>query len=363
MQPSNKTQNQLNVGDFANTVLAWQHSHGRHDLPWQKPATPYRVLVSEIMLQQTQVATVIPYFQRWMQVFPNIETLANASEDEVMAQWQGLGYYSRARNLQKAARYIVEELSGEFPRELTDIEKIPGVGRYTAGAIRSFAYDAYGPIVDGNVRRLFCRLFGIEGQVTSSAVNKTLWRHAEQLTPKTNNRNFAQGLLDLGATLCKKRNPNCQACPFSTECVAYRENKIEILPTPKIKKTTPVKEGHFIWLEDNALVLEKRPDKGIWASLWSLPEVTEAPKGATLKGRFKHVFSHYKLEANVWQLNAPQDNSANNAVALHEKLGTYERQSSHTTSIKSREEFQALGLPAPIRVFIEEHWPHSNASE
>lgn len=363
MQVSNKSKNHLNLSDFADTVLTWQHNHGRHDLPWQKPATPYRVLVSEIMLQQTQVATVIPYFQRWMQAFPTLDSLASASEDEVMALWQGLGYYSRARNLQKAARYIVTELNGEFPNELTAIEKIPGVGRYTAGAIRSFAYDAYGPIVDGNVRRLFCRLFGIEGQATSSAVNKALWQRAEELTPQTDNRRFAQGLLDLGATLCRKRNPECHSCPFSYACIAYQENRIAELPTPKAKKLTPTKQGHFIWLENDALVLEKRPSKGIWASLWSLPEVSEAPQDAKLKGSFKHVFSHYKLEATVWQLPAPSG-AEKVCEAIGEELPGYAPSNQPITRIKSREEFLALGLPAPIRVFIEEHWPGmSNPSE
>lgn len=351
--------------NFVNIVLGWQQHHGRHDMPWQQPPTPYRVLVSEIMLQQTQVATVIPYFERWMRAFPSLKDLAEASEDEVMALWQGLGYYSRARNLQKAARYIINDLHGEFPHELTDIEKIPGVGRYTAGAIRSFAYDSYGPIVDGNVRRLFCRIFGIEGPATSSAVTKQLWNYAEALTPQTNNRQFAQGLLDLGATLCKQRNPECEQCPFATNCVAFLDNRINELPTPKVKVTTPTKEGHFLWWGEDALVLEKRPSKGIWASLWSLPEVPEAPKDATLLGSFKHTFSHYKLEAKVWQVN-PDKEATKNYAEISEALAYYNVKHSEesTKIIRSHNQFTSVGLPAPIRVFIEKHWRQSsNASE
>src|SRR5690554_1413381 len=208
----------MHIKDFAATVLNWQKQHGRHDLPWQNPVSPYRVLVSEIMLQQTQVNTVIPYFQRWMETFPTLEALAQASEDEVMARWQGLGYYSRARNLRKAAQYLVQEFNGQFPSDLQGLASIPGVGPYTAGAIRSFAFNDYGPIVDGNVKRFFCRLFGIEGDTTRSAVNKQLWQKADDLTPNHDNRRFAQGLLDIGATLCTRANPDCARCPFDNQC-------------------------------------------------------------------------------------------------------------------------------------------------
>lgn len=330
--------------DFAATVLKWQQQHGRHDLPWQQPATPYRVLVSEIMLQQTQVVTVIPYFQRWMQAFPSISALAEASEDEVMALWQGLGYYSRARNLQKAARYIEHELAGEFPNELQQLEMIPGVGRYTAGAIRSFAYDRYGPIVDGNVRRLFCRLFAIEGQPTAAAVNKALWQQAERLTPEHNNRRFAQGLLDLGATLCKPRNPECTRCPFNNTCTAYTQNRVGELPTAKLKKTLPTKTGHFLWLPNEAnVMLSKRPDKGIWASLWCLPEVSEAPAEATLVASFKHTFSHYKLIAKVWQ---PETGAAIwNELRGGELRETNTHYQRTPINLQNIHEF---GLPAPM---------------
>ncbi|WP_194757201.1 A/G-specific adenine glycosylase [Aliidiomarina indica] len=325
--------------NFVATVLSWQAAHGRHQLPWQHPATPYRVLVSEIMLQQTQVATVIPYFERWMARFPTLTRLAEASEDEVMSLWQGLGYYSRARNLRKAAKYLVQENHGEFPRELSDIQSIPGVGRYTAGAIKSFAYDEYGPIVDGNVRRLFCRLFGVEGVPNTSKVDKQLWALAERYTPTENNRRFAQGLLDLGATLCTARNPNCQQCPFAEHCVALRTDMVDQLPTPKPKKVIPQRIGHFLWIQKQTdIYLEKRPAHGIWASLWSLPELTEAPFNATLKGQFQHTFSHYKLDAKIWTVNEPP---------------THELREATAEQWVSLDSLSDIGLPAPIRKYIE----------
>ncbi|MCH8502149.1 MAG: A/G-specific adenine glycosylase [Aliidiomarina sp.] len=331
----------LTADGFAQCVLAWQQQHGRHDLPWQQPATPYRVLVSEIMLQQTQVSTVVPYFQRWMETFPDLPTLAAAEEDQVMALWQGLGYYSRARNLQKAARYLVNEYDGQFPQELTELEKIPGVGRYTAGAIRAFAFDAYGPIVDGNVRRLFCRLFTISGQPLSTAVNKTLWQLAEHLTPNQNNRNFAQGLLDLGATVCKPKSPNCEKCPFVRHCQAKLQNRVAEFPNPKTKKTLPTRHGHFLWqLERDGLWLERRPEQGIWATLWALPELESAPENANLVGEFLHTFSHYKLRAQVWQVQA---------LELNETL-------SQPRDLKAidQEQLEQVGMPTPIRKFIQQ---------
>lgn len=316
---------------FAELIVRWQATQGRHTLPWQQNPTPYRVLVSEMMLQQTQVSTVVPYFERWMTAFPDISSLANADTDQVMALWQGLGYYARARNLHKAAKYIAER--GEFPFELSELLAIPGVGRYTAGAIRSFAYDAWGPIVDGNVRRLYCRLFAIEGVPLSASVDKQLWSLAEQLTPYQQNRSFAQALLDLGATVCKPRQPLCDRCPLQEHCLALAQHRVEELPTPKPKKTIPSKEGHFLWIEhDGKLLLEKRASTGIWADLWSLPQLAEAPE-ASLQGEFDHVFSHYRLKAKVWQLELNESPPRGRWYA--------------------KQELAEVGLPAPIRSWIE----------
>ena len=339
---------------FNQLLLTWHARDGRHDLPWQQDPTPYRVLVSEIMLQQTQVATVIPYFNRWMAAFPDQETLAAASDDQVMALWQGLGYYSRARNLQKAARFIVDECGGLFPRSLDELQRIPGVGRYTAGAIASFAYNEFGPIVDGNVKRLFCRLFGIEGQLTSSLVTRQLWDLAHQYTPQQHNRAFAQGLLDMGATLCTPKSPACTRCPFNQHCVARLNDRIAALPSPKPKKQIPTRRGHFLWQErDGQLLLEKRPDEVIWGGLWCLPELLAPeptqpresvadceevnvcpPVDACLKGSFDHTFSHYKLKAEVWQVQSREPSARYQAWF-------------------SADELQTIGLPAPIRKFLK----------
>jgi len=290
--------------------------------------------VSEMMLQQTQVSTVIPYFERWMAALPDISDLAAADTDQVMALWQGRGYYARARNLHKAAKAI--SAAGHFPFELTDLLQVPGIGRYTAGAIRAFAYNAWGPIVDGNVRRLYCRLFAIEGLPNSSAVDKQLWALAEQLTPMQNNRGFAQALLDLGATVCKPRQPQCQQCPLSNHCQAKLQNRISELPTAKAKKQTPSKDGHFLWVQQHGkLLLEKRPSAGIWADLWSLPQVSDAQAGP-LQGEFSHVFSHYKLQAKVW-------------LSAIEEPGP-------TQSWYSKAQLTQVGLPAPIRQWIETQW-------
>lgn len=331
----------LTAAAFAQRVLAWQQQYGRHDLPWQQPATPYRVLVSEIMLQQTQVSTVIPYFHRWMEAFPDLATLAAAGEDQVMALWQGLGYYSRARNLQKAARYLIAEYDGQFPQELAALEKVPGVGRYTAGAIRAFAFDAYGPIVDGNVRRLFCRLFTISGPPLSSAVNKQLWQFAEHLTPKQNNRRFAQGLLDLGATICRPKNPDCETCPLQQHCQAKLQNRVAEFPNPTAKKVLPIRQGHFLWQSERGnLWLERRPDQGIWATMWALPEVNSAPESARLIGEFQHTFSHYKLHAQVWQLHDLEVNEAADQARDIKPMDV--------------EQLEDVGMPTPIRKFIQQ---------
>lgn len=317
---------------FRKAVEAWQQSHGRHQLPWQQDVTPYKVLVSELMLQQTQVATVIPYFERWLAAFPDVEALAKASEDDVMRLWQGLGYYARARNLQKAARYIAAQ--GHYPTTLTEWLAVPGVGRYTAGAILSFAYNGYGPIVDGNVRRVYARLFALDGVPNTPKLEKQLWQLAEQLTPATG-KTYAQGLLDLGATVCKPRQPLCELCPLAANCQALLQNRVADFPNPKPKKQIPVKAGHFLLvLQQGQVLLYKRPGAGIWPALWCLPELTQAPVELELAGQFSHQFTHYKLAASVWLADNNQLQESG-AVAVN------------ATSLAD------YGLPAPVSSFLQ----------
>lgn len=328
--------------EFAGWVIDWQQQQGRHHLPWQQQVNPYKVLVSELMLQQTQVSTVIPYFERWMTTFPDIKSLAQAPQEQVMALWQGLGYYARARNLHKAAIAIHER--GSFPDDLASLQQIPGIGRYTAGAIMSFAYNSYGPIVDGNVRRLFCRVFALDAVPGSSALEKSLWQLAEQLTPRQHNRRFAQALLDLGATLCKSRQPTCQVCPLQKKCQAYQQHRVAELPTAKVKKPKAIKEGHFLWVrQQQQLLLEQRPDQGIWSSLLALPEVAaDDPRlqHAERIGQFRHQFSHYELNASIW--------SPVSDIKETIAQGWYHQQ-----------QLTQVGLPAPIRKWIEHQLKHS----
>lgn len=337
----------LQIEQFREAIIGWQASHGRHDLPWQNAPTAYHVHVSEIMLQQTQVTTVIPYFVRWMERFPNLDTLAKASEDEVMSIWQGLGYYSRARNLRRAAQHLVEHHAGDYPNDLTALNAIPGVGRYTAGAIRSFAFNDYGPIVDGNVKRLYARLFTVDGEPNSSAFTKTLWQLAEQLTPADNSRAFSQGVLDLGALQCKKSAPACDTCPLQTYCQAYQTDTIGQYPNAKARKPKPTKQAHFVWhAKANSVVLVKRPSPGIWGGLWCFPQVEAPPPASQELGSFTHQFSHYRLQATVWLVTTDTESGT-----LAEPTPEWQLPDSRVVDHQGLEN---TGLPTPIRQFIED---------
>lgn len=320
----------LTPSSFSQTLCIWQKQYGRHDLPWQISPTAYKVFISEMMLQQTQVTTVIAYFNRWMNQFPTLSSLAQAHLDDVMHLWQGLGYYQRARRIHQAAQYIMTHHKGEFPQCLQALQSIPGVGRYTAGALLSFAYNQYGPIVDGNVRRLFCRYFGIEGVPTTRQVDQQLWDLAERYTPTQNNRQFAQALLDLGSQICAPKKIQCDKCPLQSSCYAYQQNKQADLPTKKPKKVLPEKKGYFLWqVKENKLFLEKRPEQGIWGSLWCLPQINEdlIEQYGMPEHAFDHKFTHYQLHA---YLIYPQ-----NIELTHGQWFT-------------PAEIKKLGLPAPI---------------
>lgn len=299
------------MSGFAEKLIAWQQAHGRHDLPWQQTRDPYAVWVSEIMLQQTQVTAVIAYYDRFMQRFPTIASLAEAEQDEVMRHWSGLGYYSRARNLHHAAQTIVREHGGVFPADFDTIQTLKGIGRSTAAAISVFAFNQRQTILDGNVKRVLARLFAVDGWPGLPDVEKQLWKIAEELLPTENLPAYVQGLMDFGATLCTRSKPRCAACPMQRQCMAYQQQRVAQLPFPKPRKALPEKQVTMLMILDaGEILLERRPNHGIWGGLWSLPEldstqiaVPHVQKTLGLETEalevlpvLWHTFTHFKLE-------------------------------------------------------------------
>lgn len=295
---------------FAERVLTWYDRHGRHDLPWQQDINPYRVWVSEIMLQQTQVATVLGYYQRFMAALPTVQALAAASEDEVLHLWTGLGYYSRARNLHKTARLVVAEHGGEFPRAVAALAELPGIGRSTAGAIASISMGLRAPILDGNVKRVLARFLAVDGYPGEAKVAARLWETAERLTPQQRVNHYTQAMMDLGATLCTRSKPSCLLCPLQDDCQAHRLGRQRDYPQPKPRKALPQKHTLMPLLHDGAgaILLYRRPSSGLWGGLWSLPELDEHGQLAALAERhglrlgeerplapLSHTFSHFQL--------------------------------------------------------------------
>lgn len=304
----------MNPIDFQFSVLTWFDQHGRKDLPWQQNKTPYRVWVSEIMLQQTQVSTVIPYFLRFIERFPTLPTLANASLDEVLHLWTGLGYYSRARNLHRAAKMVMEDYHGEFPIELDALEQLPGIGLSTAGAIRAIAFEKRSAILDGNVKRVLTRLYGIKEWPGDKKTHEKLWNIAEKLTPLERAGAYTQAMMDLGATLCVRGKPVCEKCPVERMCIARSKGIEKTLPKAKPRKALPIRQATFLILKKNhCVLLEKRPPNGIWGGLWSLPEISGMPGLSEIQEScfqrfrceigeikigesFRHTFSHFHLD-------------------------------------------------------------------
>lgn len=296
---------------FAEKLIAWQQVHGRHDLPWQQTRDPYAVWVSEIMLQQTQVSAVIGYYDRFMQRFPTIASLAEAEQDEVMRYWSGLGYYSRARNLHYAAQTIMREHSGNFPTDFDTIQTLKGIGRSTAAAISVFAFNQRQTILDGNVKRVLARLYAIEGWPGLPDVEKRLWQLAETLLPEQGLPAYVQGLMDFGATLCTRSKPRCTDCPMQGQCLAYQQQQVAQLPASKPRKTLPEKQVTMLMILDaGEILLERRPNQGIWGGLWSLPELSpeqiavphvQQTLGMEVEALevlpvLWHTFTHFKLE-------------------------------------------------------------------
>jgi A/G-specific adenine glycosylase len=308
----------IDAADFAGRVLEWFDHHGRKDLPWQREPSPYRVWVSEVMLQQTQVATVIPYFERFTARFPDAISLANAPLDEVLHLWSGLGYYARARNLHRAAGVIRDRFAGRFPREFTRVADLPGIGRSTAGAVLSLALGRRHAILDGNVKRVLARHFTVAGWPGTTAVQARLWELAEALTPSARVRDYNQAMMDLGAGVCTRSRPACNACPLQPSCGAYAAGNPAAYPGRKPPRRSPVRAVCMLLIRDGAgdLLLEQRPPTGVWGGLWGFPEIpvetdplawcrdelhADAATGRALPPR-RHTFSHFHLDIHPQEI-------------------------------------------------------------
>ena len=340
---------------FNQAVLAWYDQHGRKHLPWQQQITPYRVWVSEIMLQQTQVNTVIPYYQRFMDAFPTVAELAAAEQDQVLHLWTGLGYYARARNLHKTAQIVATQHDGAFPDTLDGLAALPGIGRSTAGSILSIGHGKRGVILDGNVKRVLARFRAVAGWPGQTKVQKELWEIAEQYTPHDRVADYTQAMMDLGATLCTKGQPECHRCPVNSGCTAYVQERVTDFPFPKPKKTLPTKQAYLLILSnsDGQILLEKRPPHGIWGGLWSLPQddtldaltqQIEQQHGYPLpdlksSGQRRHTFSHYHFDM---QLVSAQASASVNRIAESGRWQWYDPTQP-----------AEIGLAAPIKAIIE----------
>jgi A/G-specific adenine glycosylase len=338
-----------NTNDFSRRVLTWFADHGRKHLPWQQDINPYRVWVSEIMLQQTQVATVIDYFQRFMACFPTVEDLAAGDIDEVLHLWTGLGYYARARNLHRCAQQVVNKYGGAFPEDVAALSELPGIGRSTAGAIASLSMAQVAPILDGNVKRVLARHFAVAGWPGQSATLKQLWSLAEQLTPQQDCHNYTQAMMDLGATLCTRSKPECHRCPLNETCQAFAQGNPQDYPGKKPRKEKPVKTVQLLMLStpDQHYYLEQRPASGIWGGLWSFPELSMDLDATAYCDRvyggcdevkswpgFRHTFSHYHLDI----------------VPVHVQLtGRPKRVAEVSGDYFSADQIPTVGLAAPVK--------------
>jgi len=364
--------------DFAGRLLAWFDMHGRHDLPWQHPRTPYRVWISEIMLQQTQVTTVIDYFNRFMQRFPSLEVLAAAPLDEVLALWSGLGYYARARNLHAAARVMAQQ---GVPDTLVGWQALPGVGPSTAAAIMAQAFDVPETILDGNVKRVMARYAGIDRPIEQASTIQALYDVAKLHTPQTRVADYTQAIMDLGATLCVRHAPECSACPVSADCVALASRQVANLPVRRTRKPVPTRRAVFVAFEDGAerLMLIRRPPTGIWGGLWCLPEydpeqdtVQSLVPGSVVSGgqagngagqqsllsmhrlmrhssavhltTFEHRFTHYVLDARIDHMVVSRLSSVDEN---HDVLWL--------PLVELDERAPQLGLPKPITRFLSDY--------
>ncbi|VXC16237.1 adenine DNA glycosylase [Pseudomonas sp. 8AS] len=353
----------MTPAQFNGAVLAWYDQHGRKDLPWQQAINPYRVWVSEIMLQQTQVSTVLGYFDRFMHALPTVKDLAEAAEDEVLHLWTGLGYYTRARNLQKTAQIVMREHGGEFPRDVEALSALPGIGRSTAGAIASLSMGLRAPILDGNVKRVLARYVAQEGYPGEPKVARQLWQVAERFLPEERVNHYTQAMMDLGATLCTRSKPSCLLCPLQSGCQAHLLGLEIRYPVAKPRKELPRKRTLMPLLanRDGAILLYRRPSSGLWGGLWSLPELDDlaglealASQHALHLGNrhelagLTHTFSHFQLAIEPWLVRVE---AANPGVAegdwLWYNLATPPR----------------LGLAAPVKKLLKRAAQELNAGE
>jgi A/G-specific adenine glycosylase len=349
---------------LAGTLLPWFDAHGRHDLPWQAKPTPYRVWVSEVMLQQTQVDTVKPYFERFMTRFPDPATLAAAPADEVMRHWSGLGYYARARNLHGAAQEIVARHAGQLPGSLDALMALPGIGRSTAGAILALASGQPHPILDGNVKRVLARVFLVEDAPDSSTGLRRLWKLAEAATPTGRVAAYTQAIMDLGATVCTRAKPACTRCPLAFGCAAFAAARTDTIPAARRRAQRGARTAHFVFvLASGRVLLERRPPRGIWGGLWTPPEFPDRESAsAYLATRFgagtpsrrlpsvPHAFTHFDLLIEPWvvDLGADVALAADGEARWHELAA-----------------LEAVGLPAPVARLLEEFkdGPHGSLRE
>ena len=338
---------------FSARIVAWQRSHGRHGLPWQGTRDAYRIWLSEVMLQQTQVATVLPYYERFLARFPDVGSLAAAPVDEVLALWSGLGYYARARNMHRAAGEVVRRFGGVFPTAFGALESLPGVGRSTAAAIAAFASGERRAILDGNVRRVLARHAGIEGDPASAATLARLWQAAESLLPAGDIESYTQGMMDLGADVCGIRKPACLVCPVAGDCVARREARVHELPGKRVRRPSPRRAvAMLVVISRGEVLLEKRPPTGIWGGLWSLPEApADARPEAVLVSEwglesaglqplepFDHAFTHFTLAVSPYRIRV-RDRS----TLAADKASTWMPLS----------ELRGAALPSPVKRLLE----------
>jgi A/G-specific adenine glycosylase len=339
--------------DFATALLDWFDQFGRKDLPWQQSPTAYHVWLSEIMLQQTQVSTVIDYYLRFIARFPDIDALADAHQDDVLALWSGLGYYARARNLHKTAQIVVAEHAGKMPADLEQLMSLPGIGRSTAGAILTLGYHQRFPILDGNVKRVLARFYALDGWPGKKQVENQLWQYAEALLPTQRIANYIQAQMDLGATLCTRSKPACQRCPLQSACQAYALGRASDFPGKKPQKATPIRQTYWLVLQNDQgqLLLEQRPQTGIWGGLWSFPERTDTAdldlychqqwqlrlNSQNKLSTIQHVFSHFKLDIHPLLLRC-------------ESAGIADKDRGNWYKI---EDTFKLGLPAPVKSLLQ----------